>query len=110
MWWKIPLALIIGLPVLLGACTPMQWVKPDTESALVDQDLADCRREASIRAFHESWHFQNFAPIIVHDHRGRVIFLRRDQPFSDPYFREFSLTNFCMQDKGYKLVPVKPAN
>ncbi len=100
------------LLVLLSACAPMRWEKPDTISDIANQDLSECRESARLRAFREGPHFYyGFGPpYLVCDRRGRAYFYRPYYPDSDRFLREHSLTNLCMQEKGYKLVPIKPDN
>ena len=100
----------IAAAVLLAACTPMQWTKADADPAAFRRDLAECQREAWLRSYDRVfWADLALSRVVVHDRQGRPVILRPHGPFADPIFVQGRLEQYCMQDKGYRLVPVEPA-
>lgn len=99
---------LLALALLCG-CTPMRWEKLDVspEQFRVDEDY--CRqaawREAGIRA----WQYQTLGPVFAQDPSGRGTLVWPSSPFVDPFghqlIEENRLTQFCMEAKGYQLVP-----
>lgn len=100
----------IAASVLLAACTPMQWMKAGADPAEFRRDLAECQREAWLRSYDRAFWADLALPRVVHDRQGRPIVLRAHGPFSDPIFVQGRLEQFCMQDKGYRLVPAEPSS
>ena len=97
------------LAALLAACTPLEWVRPDSTPETLEQDLARCQQEAWREASWRSWLYRPFGPTVAHDLTGRRVLLWPYSPFSDPFgdrfFEESRLAHFCMRAKGYELVP-----
>jgi hypothetical protein len=71
----------------------MQWVKADATPEQVAQDAAQCQNEAWREAQFRSWPSRYY---------GRR---RYGSGFSDSFFEESRLADFCMRIKGYELVP-----
>jgi hypothetical protein len=94
--------------MLLGACAQLEWVKPGAGPGEFERDLALCRREAWLRAREFSWWHDPFGPLVMHDREGRPVLVQPYWPFHDPFFVEGRLELYCMEDKGYRLVPVEP--
>jgi hypothetical protein len=91
-------------------CTPMQWHKEDVSAEQFKADEQECRsrawREASVRG----WHSQMMVePIFARDASGRGFIVWHSGAMVDPYghqmLEEYRLAQFCMESKGYKLVP-----
>jgi hypothetical protein len=74
----------------------MQWVKGDATPEQMAQDAAQCQDEAWREAQFRSWPSRNYG-------------WRRygGSGFSDPFFEESRLADFCMRIKGYELVPAE---
>ncbi len=105
---RVKAAIVIACAApLVGACTAMQWVKPGADAAELERDSAACRRDAWLRSHDFVWWHDPFGPLVVQDRQGRPVVLRPYWPFSDPLLVEARLEQFCMQDKGYRLVPVE---
>lgn len=105
---------VLAALVLLGACTPMQWVRDDaTTPAQLDADAAHCQQEAWREARLRAWAWGPPLPILMRDAAGRPFVSRHyspfHDPFGDPFFEESRLAQFCMRAKGYRLEPVEKA-
>ena len=93
----------------LGAagCTPMEWVKPDATPEEQQQDAIACQQSAWQEARMRSWYYRPFP-----GGPGRRAFYGPfgpyGDPFGDPFMEEARLTRFCMQSKGYELIPAEP--
>jgi len=96
---------------LVSACTPIQWVKPDTTAEQMQQDAIHCQQEAWREAQLRSWYYRPFAPFFVRDASGRHFlggpYGFYGDPFGDPYLEENRLAQFCMRSKGYELQSVE---
>jgi len=104
-------AIIAALAAVLAGCTPMQWVKRGGATPeQFDQDRAQCRQQAWGEAQWRMWLARPLGPIPARDRFGRAFpfwpsYGPYADPFFDPYMEELRLTNFCLQAKGYELVP-----
>ena len=103
----VALLLAAGLALGLTACTPMQWVKTDAPAEQVRSDEQACRQAAWREAQFQSYLYQyQFQPMVVAP--GQVIW--PSGAFVDPYghqmLAENRLAQYCMESKGYQLVPV----
>lgn len=90
----------------LGACTPMRWEHPQYGMAGAETDLNDCRQSARTEAWRQSFMYNSWNYPSVY--RGRDGRLYRDPfPMSrrDSTFDEWQLRDYCMRNKGYRLVP-----
>jgi hypothetical protein len=90
----------------LSACTPMEWVRPDTDPAQKNADAQACQQAAWREAqFHAYWYQHQFQPIVVGP--GRVVYPTGAyvDPFAFQLMQENRLAQFCMESKGYQLVP-----
>lgn len=93
--------------LLVGACTPMQWVKRDAAAEDFQSALNDCRQEAW-RESRTRLAFQYpVAPAVFQDSAGRHFLVYPHGPFADPYGNRFMeedrLAHFCMRAKGWSL-------
>jgi hypothetical protein len=97
----------LSVAVAVGACTPMQWVKPDAPTDQVGVDEQACRLAAAREArYNAYWYQHRMQPVVVGP--GQVIW--PSGPFVDPYAQQFfdenRLAHFCMESKGYELKEV----
>src|SRR5258708_38812168 len=76
--------LIACAALAAAACTPMQWVKPETTPEQLDQDAAQCQQEAWREARVRTWLYRQIAPTMVQDRQGRHLFVSPCSPFCDP--------------------------
>ncbi|HEX6154413.1 MAG TPA: hypothetical protein VFZ54_00215 [Burkholderiales bacterium] len=91
----------------LAACTPMQWVKPDASAEQIRMDEQACRQAAWREAQFQSFLYQHqFQPMVVAP--GQVIWPSGAMvdPYGHQLLYENRLADFCMESKGYQLVPV----
>jgi hypothetical protein len=93
---------------LLAACTPMQWSKQDTAFEQVLNDELECQTLARNEASRTYWSSQRMqGPIVT----GPSVVLYSSGAYVDPFanqmLEESRLRHFCMEAKGYKLVPAK---
>jgi hypothetical protein len=99
--------------VLLGACTPMQWVKPDTAMDQIGRDDKECRNLAWREANTRPYYYNAMTPVFTRDAMGRGMFIWNNGAVVDPFayqmLEENRLHQFCMEAKGYSLVPMKEA-
>jgi hypothetical protein len=95
---------------LLCGCTPMQWQKQDVSAEQFRADEQECRQNAWREASFRSWQYQAMVgPVFARDAGGRGFFVWPSTAYVDPYghqlVEESRLAQFCMESKGYQLVP-----
>lgn len=88
----------------------MQWQKQDFSAEQFRADQQDCRNQAAREASFRSWQYQAMAgPVFARDASGRGFFVWPGGSMVDPYghqlMEENRLAQFCMESKGYALVP-----
>ena len=91
--------LCAGLCLALAACAGQaRWEKAGADEATTTADMAACRSAARDEAFRYTWPSGSpfFGP--------RYWFMRGD---TDRFIAETNLARFCMQNKGYALVPIE---
>jgi hypothetical protein len=90
---------LCGLCAGLAACAaPMRWEKAGADDKATGSDMASCRNAAREEAF------RYYFPVSTPFFGPRYWFNRAD---TNRYVAEINLTRFCMQNKGYTLVPVE---
>lgn len=98
------------IPLLVVACTPMQWQKQDGTPAQLSADEQECRQHAAREAYFRTWQYQSMVgPVFTRDALGRGFMVWPGGAMVDPYgyqlMEENRLAQFCMEAKGYALVP-----
>ena len=101
-----------GALLVLAACTPVQWVKPDAGAAQLDADSRECQMQAWQEArWRALSYYGMYGPTLYRDSFGRPFFISPHGPFWDPlgerFMEESRLASFCMRAKGYELQPTK---
>jgi hypothetical protein len=96
---------------LTAGCTPMQWQKEGASAEQFRADEEDCHRRAWHEASLYAWQYQSmWGPVFARDPYGRGATFWPNSAMVDPYgyqmLEENRLVQFCMESKGYKLVPV----
>jgi hypothetical protein len=93
----------------LAACTPMHWVKPDAVLEQASRDESDCQQRAWYEASSSAWFYRPLAPYFVRGPGGGGAMVWPSGAYVDPFAYQFleesRLAQFCMESKGYKLVP-----
>ena len=93
--------------ILISGCAQLEWQKPDTEAATLDEDLARCEQQAHLSASRMSPTIHAPMPIVsVSPRAGVNVQMPPPYPSSDVVLESDMLTS-CMKAKGYRLVPVK---
>jgi hypothetical protein len=109
--WRL-VAAALGAALVLAGCTPMQWVKDDATPEERQQDVMACQQAAWQEARSRGWYYRPFGGLPYAS--GRRFFSGPfgpyGDPFGDPFMEEARLTRFCMQSKGYELVPREPGD
>jgi hypothetical protein len=94
--------------VWLGGCAPMQWAKPDASAEQVRADEEECFRASVQEARARTW-TPMAGPIFAPSASGGGAMMLPSGSMVDPYgqqmLEEHRLEQFCMEAKGYKLVP-----
>ena len=101
---------IVALAAGAAGCAPMQWQKPDATAEQLRVDESSCREHAAREASWRAWQYQSMVgPVFARDTMGRGFFVWPSTPLVDPYghqlMEENRLAQFCMESKGYALVP-----
>lgn len=103
--------LALGSFALATGCAPVTWEHQASGSPPTAAEAAECRRSAYMEAQHQA-SFHSFArQRFYQDGTGRIIY---DSwlPFGryEPFLLEPDLFRFCLEAKGYRLVPARPAD
>ncbi|MBS0520843.1 MAG: hypothetical protein JSR90_19240 [Proteobacteria bacterium] len=103
---KVPPLLLLALA---SACSfpETRWEKAGSDEKATAADLSDCRRAARQEAF-DAWPYFVYGP--PYWGWGPPYW---GPPYwsgvsSDRFYNEGRLTDFCMRNKGYRLVTVTP--
>lgn len=86
--------------LLLAACAPMEWYRPDVSAAETEEDAKQCQ-DAAWRA--TSWTYLSYGPYPF----GRAYWGPWASPYNDRFMEEARLADYCMQAKGYRLEPTQ---
>ena len=94
---------------LMAGCAQFEWLKPDTEPATRDEDLTRCEQQARLTTSRMSPSASASIPTVSVSPSGSASvqmppqYVPRDLPL------EMDFLTSCMHEKGYRLVPAKPA-
>ena len=82
----------------------MQWTKPDSSADEFAKDQQECQQAAWREATNRSWYYQRMSPVVG---PGFVIWPTGAtiDPFAYQIQEEGRLQQFCMESRGYQLVP-----
>ncbi|MGQ0651272.1 MAG: hypothetical protein ACT4P4_03230 [Betaproteobacteria bacterium] len=89
----------------------MHWSRDGSEPEQVRADAADCRGRAWQEATRWSWsppHWHYGMGFRSHLWPYVPLASPYRSPLDDPFFQESRLAAFCMEAKGYRLVPAEP--
>jgi len=94
---------------LLTACTPMRWERDGQALDYAETDWNHCRSQSVIQA--NRWSFDLFPRTFIgRDAHGRPFTAFRPAPFPDRFTLEREYLDRCLRMRGFRLVPVQPAN
>ena len=83
----------------------MQWEKADASPEVFRADDEECRQMAWRESHFRAWHYpMAFGPVLARDAMGRGFFVWPD-PYGHQLMEENRLAHYCMEAKGYRLVP-----
>ncbi|MBS0547818.1 MAG: hypothetical protein JSR24_08720 [Proteobacteria bacterium] len=96
----LPFLMLLGV----AACGLPQtrWEKPGVDEKATAADLVACRHAASQEAF-ATYPFPYGSPFFGYRRFGSFGYYEENR-----FYAESRLANFCMRNKGYELVTVKP--
>ena len=99
----------MAILALTAGCAQMEWVKPDTEPATSNEDLARCEQQARLTASRMSPSARALIPSVVVSPSGSAS-VQMPPPYApNDLALESDLLISCMHAKGYRLIPAKPA-
>ena len=94
---------------LLSGCASVQWAKPDTSLEQTRADEEDCFQLSWREAQARSWRYPAAGPVFAPSASGGGLMMWPSGSMVDPYGYQMldqdRLTQFCMEAKGYQLVP-----
>ncbi len=101
---------IVILALALAACTPLRWAKQDAAAEQIGRDEQECRQIAWQKAStSRGSYYRPVDPVFAADSTGRGSFIWPSGSVVDPFgyqlLEEDRLAQFCMESKGYSLVP-----
>jgi hypothetical protein len=99
----------VAMLALMAGCAQLEWLKPDTEPATRNEDLARCEQHARLTASRMSPSARALIPSVSVSPSGSAS-VQMPAPYaaSDVALENDLLTS-CMHAKGYRLVPAKSA-
>jgi hypothetical protein len=93
-----------ALAVMLAACAPMEWYRPDVGAAQTEEDARQCADQAwRATSWNYLHYYSAFGPWVYRDPFGRSYWGPYGTPYGDRFMEETRLADFCMQAKGYRL-------
>lgn len=103
-------SLTLLLPIALSACgPPMRWEHPRLSDSDARVEVTDCSRQAWSEAQQRAWMNRWTSPSYVRGRDGRLYAVDpwRRSGFNDTWFEEMRLRDFCLRNKGFRLVPAE---
>ncbi len=102
---------LVLIALQLAGCTPMQWQRAVATPEQLRADEQECRSLAWREASYRSWQYQSMmGPVFARDATGRGFFVWPSGSMVDPYGYQLAdeqrLAQFCMESRGYELVPM----
>jgi len=92
---------------LLAGCAQLEWMKPDTEAATRNEDLARCAQQARLTAARMSRPAGALIPGVAVGPGGSAS-VQMPPPYAQSdLLLESDLLTSCMHAKGYRLIPAK---
>ncbi len=94
---------------LIAGCAQLEWLRPDTEPATRDEDLARCEQQARLSALRMSASEHASIPSVSTGPSGSASVQMPPPHARTDLALESDLLISCMRAKGYRLVPAKSA-
>jgi len=95
--------------IAVGGCTPMRWEHLSLSGAAAQEESGTCRQAAWSEAQRQSLYggFGAFPSRWVRGRDGRMYLADpwTSQRQANAFFLEAQLYDFCMRNKGFRLVP-----
>jgi len=99
----------VAILALIAGCAQLEWLKPDTEPAARDEDLARCEQQARLTASRMSPSAGALLPSVAVSPSGSASVQMPPPYVSSDLALESDLLTSCMHAKGYRLMPAKSA-
>ena len=94
---------------LLSGCASMEWAKPDASSEQARADEQACFQASLREAQTRTAHYPSAGPVVAPNASGGGAVMWPGGSMVDPYgyqmLEQNRLAQFCMEAKGYQLVP-----
>lgn len=99
----------LAILTLIAGCAQLEWLKPDTEAATRDEDLARCQQQARLTASRMSPSARGLIPNVVVNPSGIASVQMPPSYVPSDLALESDVLTSCMRAKGYRLVPANSA-
>ncbi len=111
---RTAILVVTVVAALFAGCTPMHWERAGAGLAASGLDERECRLQASLDAWHygfndEAWGLGRQRYVLGVDGKLYPVVDPAPRPLFRRQFLEQNLFHRCMQNRGYRLVPTKPA-
>jgi hypothetical protein len=106
---RTSLPIVVTVMLAAGACTPMRWEHLSLSGDAAQAESGECRQAAWGEAQRQSFYsgFGAFPSRWVRGRDGRMYLADpwTSQRHANAFFLEAQLYDFCMRNKGFRLVP-----
>jgi hypothetical protein len=92
---------------LIAGCAQLEWLRPDTEPATRNEDLAHCEQQAHLSASRMSTSWHASIPGVSVGPGGSASVQMPPPHVANDLVLESDFLTSCMHAKGYRLVPAK---
>jgi len=99
----------VTILALIAGCAQLEWLKPDTQPATRNEDLARCEQQARLTASRMSPSARGLIPSVAVSPGGSASVQMPPSHAPSDLALENDLLTSCMHAKGYRLVPANPA-
>lgn len=99
----------VAILALIAGCAQLEWLKPDTDPATRNEDLARCEQQAHLTASRMSPSARALIPSVAVSPSGSAS-VQMPPPYAPSDLAlESDLLTSCMRAKGYRLIPAESA-
>ena len=99
----------VAILALIAGCAQLEWLKPDTEPATRNEDLARCEQQARLTASRMSPSALALTPSVNVGPSGSASVQMPPPHAPRDLTLEMDFLTSCMHAKGYRLIPAKSA-